>query len=202
MMRRIRTILAATVAVFVASTAATAAGPFWIAVERGDARAVKALLAACEESRMPGIGDAKRLADWIEVCHEVGVDIRDEDGLSPLHIASALDRAEVATVLLAEGAEVDTIDGPERNTPLNYASVSLNPGVVVVLLAAGADVNVENRNGFTPLSEVCHESGATLEEHAEHLGMTLVDFVGLKREVVAALRGAGARFDGHCAGVD
>ena len=177
-------------------------GPFWIAVERGDARAVKALLAACEESRMPGIGDAKRLADWIEVCQEVGVDVRDEDGFSPLHIASAHDRAEVVTVLLAEGAEVDTIDGLERNTPLNYASVSLNPGVVVVLLAAGADVNVENRNGFTPLSEVCRESRYSLESQARHSGLPLAKFIGLKREVVAALRGAGARFDGHCTGVD
>ena len=176
-------------------------GPFWIAVDRGDARAVKALLAACEESRMPGIGDAKRLADWIEVCQDVGVDIRNEDFESPLHVASARDHTEVVAVLLAEGAEVDA-DGPGGDTPLFYASYSMNPGVVVALLAAGADVNVENRRGFTSLSDVCRESAYGLENDAGAVGLSLAEYIGLKREVVAALRGAGARFDGHCAGVD
>jgi ankyrin repeat protein len=73
-----------------------------------------------------------------------------------LHAAAAAGRAEVVTVLLGAGAQVDRRDHDTGRTPL-HAAVSTGPdggdvvAVVRALLSAGADVNATTSDGASPL---------------------------------------------------
>ena len=90
-------------------------------------------------------------ATEVRECLEAGLraDARDENGVTPLHLAAGFgDKFDIA-VLLKAGAEVDarTEDG---RTPLHFACGS-SPAAALVLLAAGADVNAQDEDGQTPL---------------------------------------------------
>lgn len=78
------------------------------------------------------------------------------DGWTPLHLASFFGRREVASVLLAHGADVNARSRSTRfakeNTPLHAAAANKQIALAELLLAHGADVNAKDGSGYTPLA--------------------------------------------------
>ena len=90
-------------------------------------------------------GDSEALAALLEAGADA--DARDEDGVTPLHLAASPDIVEA---LLNAGADVDARPSNGR-TPLHYAMLEGNGEVLDALLEAGANADVRSRDGLTPL---------------------------------------------------
>jgi ankyrin repeat protein len=83
---------------------------------------------------------------------------------TPLHIAARLGRDDIASLLLASGANPD-IDDEYGNTPVTTAATYGRGEVMKVLVARRVDVNRRGRNGKSPL--VAAVSGLGVETDLE-----------------------------------
>ncbi|MGH2522814.1 MAG: ankyrin repeat domain-containing protein, partial [Anaerolineales bacterium] len=97
------------------------------------------------------VGQAARVAELLEA--DPGrSNAFSSDGFQPLGLASFFGHAEVAALLLARGAEVNT---PSRNPmhvrPLHSAVAGRHTAVAEMLLKHGAEVNARQEMGCTPL---------------------------------------------------
>ncbi len=72
------------------------------------------------------------------------------DGITPLHLASAIGNVSVLLALLEHGAHTNVVDD-EGDTPLIYAVREGQLEAANVLLARGASVDCANRDRETPL---------------------------------------------------
>jgi uncharacterized protein len=97
------------------------------AVKRGDANAVRALLAK-----------------------HVAVNAADADGSTALHWAIQRDNLDIATLLVAAGANVNAATR-YKITPLSLAATNGNAALIDRLLKAGADPNGTSEEGQTAL---------------------------------------------------
>jgi ankyrin repeat protein len=101
------------------------------------------------------VGLLDRVRDGIEE-DPARVNAYSHDGWTPLHLASFFGHAEVATLLLDRGADVNARSKSTRfareNTPLHAAAANRQIGVAEVLISHGADVNARDGSGFTPLA--------------------------------------------------
>jgi ankyrin repeat protein/beta-lactamase regulating signal transducer with metallopeptidase domain len=84
-----------------------------------------------------------------------GADVNEKDpgGKTALHCASEEGHAEVARLLISQGARVNATNTVEALTPLHYAARRGSKQTVELLLSKGADVNAKSREGRTPLLE-------------------------------------------------
>jgi len=81
-----------------------------------------------------------------------GADVEfDIYGLSVLDLAAGEGHKEIAELLIAEGADVNTKPGDEETTPLHLAAMNGHTEVAELLIAKGADVNAKCVDGKTPL---------------------------------------------------
>ena len=103
----------------------------------------------------------------------VNVNVADEYGQTPLHLAAENGQKEVAQALVESGAEVN-VANELGGTPLHYAAWNNHKEVAELLIESGAEVNVTNKDGRTPLhwaADNCHkevaqfliESGADID---------------------------------------
>ena len=76
--------------------------------------------------------------------------LQDENGLTPLHIASRGDAINIVKLLLGAGADPKAKD-PRGNTPLHIACYFGNIKTARLLLEAKAELNAQNEYGVTPL---------------------------------------------------
>lgn len=69
---------------------------------------------------------------------------------TPLHVAVARNRVDIAAALVARGADVNA-GNDVKLTPLHYAAQFGYPKLAEWLLARGADPNARTRFGVSPL---------------------------------------------------
>ena len=110
-----------------------------------------------------------------------GTDVDEKDvDLTPLHFAAVHGRKEIAALLIAEGADVNTKDRWGK-TPLHFAASKGQKEVATLLIAESADVNakttIQNGYGATPI-EWAIEEGHTetvdlLRKHGAKTGEEL-----------------------------
>jgi uncharacterized protein len=82
-----------------------------------------------------------------------GVDVNSRDVFGDnagLHWAASLGLAEMARLLIDNGADVN-VRNEEGYTPLHWAAGEGQKELVVILIIHGADVNAHNKRGWTPL---------------------------------------------------
>ena len=93
-------------------------------------------------------------------------------------------------VLLAEGAEVDTVD-EEGNTPLMLAAKIGNPRMVKILLAHQPEINRVNFNGYTALMIASEQGQIHIVEKLLEQGASagLTNLSGLTAADLALIRG-------------
>lgn len=93
---------------------------------------------------------------------------RDDFAATPLHLAVAYGRKEVAELLLANKAPVNAKD-KQSDTPLHYAALLVRKDLTELLLAHDADVKATNKKGQTPLGlAVARENKAVAEVLRQH----------------------------------
>jgi ankyrin repeat protein/V8-like Glu-specific endopeptidase len=126
----------------------------------------------------------KEQAVQVLLSHGANVNTKDNEGWTALHIAASggalavvrlliknganvtalnsfgndcsevATRADVLEFLLEHGVPINGVKG-EEYPPLNWACVTGCPAVVRILLRHGADVSTRDRDGDTPLHNVC-----------------------------------------------
>ena len=121
----------------------------------------QALRAACE------INDAKTVALLITA----GADVNkaDEEGETPLVVASRLGHTETVKLLIEKGADVNRAD-EDGSTPLLLAAYPGRTEIVKLLIAAGADVNKAAWNGGTPLHLASYNGHTEIVELLKQAG--------------------------------
>ena len=84
------------------------------------------------------------------------VNVKSEEGDSPLHMAAAGGHMKLAEFLADRGADVESKDG-KGNTPLLEAVDKGHKDIAELLISRGADVNAKNNNGGNVLqsSAIC-----------------------------------------------
>ena len=80
------------------------------------------------------------------------VNARDASGETPMHYAAARSTPNLARLLLENGADVNSADAMDQ-TPLHFAAIwSGQTRTPEFLIGSGAKVNVEDKDGNTPLA--------------------------------------------------
>lgn len=82
-----------------------------------------------------------------------GADVNQSDkfGRSPLHVASAVDYAEMVEFLIQNGANHKAVTNGENQYPIHYAAKNDAVKSIRMLLAYGADINARDHKNRTPL---------------------------------------------------
>ncbi|XP_057170288.1 ankyrin repeat domain-containing protein 27 isoform X3 [Ursus arctos] len=164
------------------------------AVADGDLEMVRYLLEWTEED-LDELEDAVSVAD-VEFCHPLcqcpkcapaqkklakipasglGVNVTNQDGSSPLHVAALHGRADLIPLLLKHGANAGARN-VNQAVPLHLACQKGHFQVVRYLLDSNAKPNKKDISGNTPLIYACsnghHEVAALLLQHGASINVS------------------------------
>ncbi|BCH32530.1 hypothetical protein MesoLjLc_44600 [Mesorhizobium sp. L-8-10] len=144
-------------------TSSALAGPLHDAARQGDVDRVRQLLdqgvvvAELDEAGDPAliIASLAGRAGVVALLLERGADIeiRNKHGLTALHAAAYGGNMDVIELLVAKGAAVNDTANFYKMSPLHAAAEEGHAEVVAFLLANKAEVEAQERNGYTPLSQ-------------------------------------------------
>lgn len=77
------------------------------------------------------------------------VNIRNKDGMTPLHRASVKGHVDIVRLLINKGADIEATDG-RGWTPLHIAAMKGHAQIVELLTQSGAKLDAKDRRGMTP----------------------------------------------------
>lgn len=80
----------------------------------------------------------------------IDVDVKDEDGFTPLHIAALRNNFGFVNILLDNGANIDA-EANDGSTALHCSTENNSPETLKVLLDRKAKIDAKNKLGHTPL---------------------------------------------------
>jgi ankyrin repeat protein len=103
-------------------------------------------------------GDAAQVKILLESNPRINVDKRDSYGGTALHGAMFIKNADIVTLLIKYGYDVNAVGPRNGYTPLHDAVWANYPEGAKLLIAAGADVTVKNHTGLTAL-ELARKDG-------------------------------------------
>uniref|UniRef100_A0A3B4Z615 BCL3 transcription coactivator n=1 Tax=Stegastes partitus TaxID=144197 RepID=A0A3B4Z615_9TELE len=83
------------------------------------------------------------------------LEIRNYEGLSPLHLAVLHGFKDLARLLLNAGADINAMDIKSGQSPLMHAVEGNNADMVHFLIESGCDVNSQSYSGNTALHSAC-----------------------------------------------
>jgi ankyrin repeat protein len=139
------------------------AGPLHDTARDGDVERTKQLLdQGADVAELDTAGEPALLiaslaghADVVALLLEHGSDIhvRNKGGLTALHAAAYGGNLEVVELLVAKGAPVNDAKNFYHMSALHAAAEEGHADVVAFLLANKADIEVKERNGYTPLTQ-------------------------------------------------
>jgi palmitoyltransferase ZDHHC13/17 len=109
------------------------------------------IFAASRQGRIDGI------RDLIESGRASATD-RDEDGITPLHLAVITGRVPVCAYLIEQGAEVNAFGGSVPATPLQWAASKGLVEVIVLLIQHGANPRLVDPQDFSCVHSATHSS--------------------------------------------
>jgi ankyrin repeat protein len=95
-------------------------------------------------------GDAAGMSAEL-TAHPDELNLPEDDGLTPLHLAAENCHTNVVVLLLDKGAKL-SVKGKDNETPLHLAAQEGCGDVVAILLTKGADMNARDNQGRTPLA--------------------------------------------------
>lgn len=134
---------------------------------------ILALTSVCGENfhSLIKAGDAVAVSEQISK-HKVFVNMSDELGRSPLHLAVIHGHLNIVNILIKAGAEVNSIDRLKSLTPLHYAAFHNFPKIMLFLLSRGALTDVKDSDGNRPLhfaaANGCRSTVEILLNHQAH----------------------------------
>ena len=109
------------------------------------------VLVGCGESIHEAAEDGNIEAVKQHIAAGTDVNAKDKYGESPLLFAATFGHKEIAELLIAEGADVNTKIDKTGMTPLHYAAFKGHREIAELLIANGADVNAKRGDFTTPL---------------------------------------------------
>jgi len=90
-------------------------------------------------------GDTEKVAAMLQTAD---VNLRDEDGCTPLHFAADRGSKEMVALLIAHGADINAADD-DGATALHYAALCENEEMCSELLSLGIDASIQDASGKT-----------------------------------------------------
>jgi ankyrin repeat protein len=81
------------------------------------------------------------------------VNVRDKEGMTPLHKSCFLGHVETVKLLIQNGAGVNA-KNDKGETPLHFAADGGMPEIVQILIDSGADINAKTNEGNTAIDYV------------------------------------------------
>ena len=94
-------------------------------------------------------GDVESIEKLVD--NQVNVNVKNENGMTPLMIATQNSHVQLVEVLIQAGADVNTFNSVTGDTSLIYASDSGQSSCMQKLLEYNAKVNIHGKNGDTAL---------------------------------------------------
>ena len=87
----------------------------------------------------------------IKIFSGAKIDMQDNFGRAPLHVAAAVDYAEMVEYLINKRANINILTLNEQQTPIHFAAKNGACQSLKMLLAYGADIVSKDSKNRTPL---------------------------------------------------
>ena len=144
---------------------------------------------------------------------QVDLEEKDEDGNTPLYVATMFNNTRFMKKLIDAGANINSKNN-QKKTPLHYAAAYKKIETVRLLVSEGANLEAKDKNGYTPLHQAVFmrkgdsieyliENGADVNARTKngvsilHTSVTYRSYIELVRMLIEAGANVNYSIPGH-----